>query len=286
MRRKNKRLAAVLAAVIFSAAAFLSVVGALRPDIRYGVRMALSEVSSGIKVKEVSPSQLEMKEIDLRDFEINDDLILVNKDHPITDQEEFEKSLADYKGTGVLMNERAAADYSAMSKAITDDTGHELWVMSSYRTEQEQQQINEEQGSATAMPSGCSEHQTGLALDLYFTGYAGGSILRCEGGRYLADNCSQYGFKMRYPPAKEGITGIEYEPWHYRYVGLPHSKIITSSGMTLEEYLDSLEEGKYYSYGDYILTRTVSDKVMVPEKSTVEISRDNCGGYIVTSKVN
>ncbi|MET3292533.1 UNVERIFIED_CONTAM: LAS superfamily LD-carboxypeptidase LdcB [Brevibacillus sp. OAP136] len=63
-------------------------------------------------------------------------------------------------------------------------------------------------------------------------------------GKWLKENAWKYGFILRYPEEKVDITGIQYEPWHYRYVGLPHSAIIQERKFTLEEYLDYLREVK------------------------------------------
>ena len=61
-----------------------------------------------------------------------------------------------------------------------------------------------------------------------------------EGQKWLMENCWRYGFILRYPKDKIDITGIIYEPWHYRYVGLEVAKELHESGLTLEEYMDSL----------------------------------------------
>lgn len=83
---------------------------------------------------------------------------------------------------------------------------------------------------------------------------------------------------------KKDVTGIEYEPWHIRYVGLPHSEIISREYETLEEYFDSLECGKFYRYGGYIISRQKGELVRVPEGSETTVSSDNCGGWIITVK--
>ena len=84
-----------------------------------------------------------------------------------------------------------------------------------------------------------SEHETGLAVDLC-TPECDDAVLTFAGteqGRWLSANAHRFGFILRYPRMKEHITGIAYEPWHYRYVGSPHSDIMKNSGLTLEEYL-------------------------------------------------
>ncbi len=86
---------------------------------------------------------------------------------------------------------------------------------------------------------GTSEHQTGLALDIVSSSY---QLLNKEQEntpeqKWLIENSYKYGFILRYPSDKTNITGIEYEPWHYRYVGKETAKEITERGICLEEYL-------------------------------------------------
>ena len=80
---------------------------------------------------------------------------------------------------------------------------------------------------------GCSEHQSGLAVDINATGGTSSSTAYA----WLAENACRYGFILRYPAGKENITGIDYEPWHYRYVGVGEAEKIKNSGLCLEEYL-------------------------------------------------
>jgi D-alanyl-D-alanine carboxypeptidase len=90
----------------------------------------------------------------------------------------------------------------------------------------------------SALP-GTSEHQTGLAIDV--SGIDGkcpaeDCFSETKEAKWLAKNVSKYGFVLRYPKGKEGITGYKYEPWHIRYVGKEIAKDIYSKGITLEEY--------------------------------------------------
>ena len=85
---------------------------------------------------------------------------------------------------------------------------------------------------------GTSEHETGLAADIVTpsyqrldAGYAG-----TKAARWLLENAASYGFVLRYPEDKTEITGIDYEPWHYRYVGVEAAKEIMAQGLCLEEY--------------------------------------------------
>ncbi|MBD7913553.1 M15 family metallopeptidase [Clostridium sp. Sa3CUN1] len=83
---------------------------------------------------------------------------------------------------------------------------------------------------------GFSEHQTGLCIDITnkYRYFAEGT----EEAEWLEKNCSRFGFIIRYPKNKKRITGIEYEPWHIRYVGKDVAKYIYDNGITLEEYLE------------------------------------------------
>ncbi len=93
-----------------------------------------------------------------------------------------------------------------------------------------QEEAEAETGKSTAIP-GHSEHQTGLAVDLDGSDAA---------YAWLAEHCWDYGFILRYPENKIDITGIIYEPWHFRYVGTELSQELKTLGVTLEEYLQSI----------------------------------------------
>ena len=98
-----------------------------------------------------------------------------------------------------------------------------------------------EAGKWVAVP-GTSEHQTGLALDIISSSY---QVLdrdqeNTAEQRWLMENSYKYGFILRYPSDKSEITGINYEPWHYRYVGKEAAKEIYEKGLCLEEYLEYL----------------------------------------------
>lgn len=83
--------------------------------------------------------------------------------------------------------------------------------------------------------AGHSEHQTGLAFDV---GQIDNDYGETAAGKWLAQNCAEYGFILRYQKGKEYITGYQYEPWHIRYVGTKVAKEIMGKGITLEEYLN------------------------------------------------
>ena len=90
----------------------------------------------------------------------------------------------------------------------------------------------------SALP-GQSEHQTGLCMDLISTKNVTLDETFADNPAYawLVENAHSFGFILRYPKDKEGITGYSYEPWHYRFVGVEAATAIHEQGITLEEYL-------------------------------------------------
>jgi len=89
--------------------------------------------------------------------------------------------------------------------------------------------------------AGQSEHQTGLAVDMYNTPSATDAFADTEVYQWLRDHAHQYGFILRYPEDKTSITGYTFEPWHYRFVGRYHATQMYEQGLCLEEYLESLD---------------------------------------------
>lgn len=118
--------------------------------------------------------------------------------------------------------------YNAASKQ-----GLRLIVTTSYRTWEEQTNIYNYNGDNATRP-GFSEHQTGLALDIITDKTS--NFEDSEEFTWLKNNAYKYGFILRYPKDKENITGIKYEPWHYRYLGVELATKVHDSGLSYEEY--------------------------------------------------
>ncbi len=139
------------------------------------------------------------------------------------------------------------------------DAGKEynIGVQSSYRSYSKQEQLYWNQvsyykqyysdpvvyqtkaGEVVKRP-GFSEHNTGLAVDLYGSGDYSltSTFANTKAYKWLMENCADYGFILRFPQGKESITGVIYEAWHYRYVGDPAiAHEIMDNGLCLEEYL-------------------------------------------------
>lgn len=210
---------------------------------------------------------------------LSNNLLLVNASHPLP--KGYEATLVEYNGA--KMHPLMLDPYISLRDDVQAKTDVRIYVASDYRTPEEQAAILAQEGNTTAAQVGCSEHEAGLALDVYAPYCGGINFLRSPAGRMVNKICGDYGFILRYPKGKEDITGIDYEPWHIRYVGQPHAKLIMAHGLTLEEYLDALEPNVWYISGDYRFARLSPDALRLPEGWTqCDISPDNMGYYVVT----
>lgn len=108
-------------------------------------------------------------------------------------------------------------------------------ITSGYRSYDRQAEIYSTSEPGLAQSPGASEHQTGLSFDV--TTETSNGFENTPQYAWLRAHAAEYGFIQRYPPNKSDITGISYEPWHYRYVGVKAAKDITERGITLEEYI-------------------------------------------------
>ena len=247
-------------------------------DLRGYEAVDLTETELAVESKTWTLDELLARE----DVLLSDQLMLVNAAHPLP--EGYEPWLIEYNGAKMypLMKDH----YIALRDSVLEETGIRIYVSSDFRTDEEQAEILESADAGIAAGVGASEHQTGLALDVYAPHYDGKKLLRSRAGRMVNDVCHEYGFIIRYPKGGEEITGISYEPWHLRYVGAPHARIIAESGITLEEYVDLLTPNVWYTSGEYLISRRTPDSLILPLVwQTCEISPDNTGHYIVTIKL-
>lgn len=131
--------------------------------------------------------------------------------------------------------------------------GIHLFAVSGYRSysrqktilESEIKNVGEEEALQAVAYPGKSEHQTGLAMDI--TSQSANLVLseefgETEEGKWLENNAHLYGFILRYPKGLESITGYQYEPWHFRYVGQQTAKVIFENNWTLEEFFEEVEK--------------------------------------------
>lgn len=230
-------------------------------------------------------------------------LTLVNAVHPLSPGGPSDLVPVDEAHPHILLERRAARLLGACIQAVG---GRDAIVpVSGWRSQAQQQAIWDqtwaEEGESftrqyVALP-GCSEHQTGLAIDL---GLAAPHIdfIRphfpedgvCGAFRRQAP---RYGFVLRYPAGKEAVTGIAHEPWHFRYVGVPHGAAMTALDLTLEEYLVFLTQypvdGTPFVFQTegrtFHLSYCAGSAPQLPPPEADEhrlISADNRGGFVLT----
>lgn len=182
------------------------------------------------------------------------EILLVNRANPLPE---------DYEVTLITLPDKAnraaqeAYDPLCDMLAAGRKEGLSFEICSSYRSVERQRELFEEdirilmqkgysyeeayeETAKETMLPGCSEHATGLAFDIVSLGY---QLLdekqeRTAENIWLQEHCAEYGFILRYPKGKEDITSINYESWHFRYVGIEAARYIMENGITLEEYLE------------------------------------------------
>jgi len=245
-----------------------------------------------------------MKMLSLQKDAVNSgNLILVNRENPYQSPN---GALAPvYGGRNTV---HLAPRCASVLEKLMDElcVWGQIEAVSGWRSQREQKVIYDDSlatngaeftAQYVALP-GCSEHQTGLAVDLAlnqpdidalrphfpYTGICGA----------FRAKATHYGFIERYPKGKEHITGIAPEPWHFRYVGAPHSRIMKDMGFTLEEYLIWLQEFPYgkkplmYVFDgltiEVFYLAASRDDVLLEMDDDVPftVSGDNMGGFIVT----
>ncbi|PGL71012.1 D-alanyl-D-alanine carboxypeptidase family protein [Bacillus sp. AFS055030] len=241
------------------------------------------------------------------------ELILVNRNHPV-------KMLSPdliHLPTDMLQVVSPEEPFIQLEKACTfqltnliDYCGgrEEIAIVSGYRTREAQNKLycksliengKEFTTKYVALP-GASEHQTGLAVDVGIhqleTDYIRPEFPDKGVGRKFREEATEFGFIRRYKDEKSDITGIADEPWHYRFVGHPHSVIIDQKNLCLEEYINYIKQfqyGKKHLYlelGDHLyeIYFTFAERnfttITVPANDcNWTISGNNVDGFIVTT---
>ena len=211
---------------------------------------------------------------------IDQTLILVNLDNPLP--QGYEADLQEYNGA--KMHPSMVENYIALRDTVQEKTGIRIYVSSDFRTAEKQAELLEFYGPDRAAPVGCSEHEAGLALDVYAPKHTSYEFLNSPAGREVNRICHEFGFIIRYEIDKTEVTGFDYEPWHLRYVGAPHAELIAKSGLAYEEYLSAITPEVWYSYQNYRILRTANtEDITLPASFTsCHISPDNTGYYIIT----
>lgn len=242
------------------------------------------------------------------------DLILVNSEHQYFGGNEelvsVNEKLNEEGRTSYIGNDndmqilgRIYTPLSDMLDAFNSATGYDdIVIIGGYRTTDQQQALYDEDLESTGLDTsdrvalpGHSEHESGYAVD-----FTTSTTWDYDGtGEYdwINKNCWKYGFILRYPEDKTEITKIKYEPWHYRYVGVPHAYYMYVNGICLEEYAELLKnypyEGEHLKFSDengteyeiyFVPSDDSADNTIIPVPSSLkyDISGNNDDGFIVT----
>lgn len=188
----------------------------------------------------------------------NPNLIIVNQQHPIQKELKFERFLIGKEtiNTGII---------NSLSRLFSEaeKNGFRFTLVSGYRSIAYQKNLFDqsvqrhrdagyslEQAqnmtlSYSQMP-GSSEHHTGLAVDIIDTAFLNDrqdlydDVDQLISQQWLINHAVDYGFILRYPKTKVNWTGINYEPWHFRFVGQENAIYMTKNGLSLEEYIEDL----------------------------------------------
>lgn len=184
-------------------------------------------------------------------------LLLVNDWNPLPAGYDSDVSFTTVTG-GKQMDSRIT---DAVEQMLKDASAYELAVVSAYRPKDEQNTLYwrkvkqytdkgysdleaQKVGGTIVKRPGFSEHNCGLAMDVGGSGdyTLEQTFANTAAYTWLIDHCADYGFILRFPEGKEDITGVIYEPWHYRYVGVEAAKYIMDNDLCLEEYLAQVQK--------------------------------------------
>ena len=165
-------------------------------------------------------------------------------------------SIGEYAPQGPEMLEGQPLDsriVEAMRAFVADarDQGLSVYLSSGYRSYADQRYLynrkvaqyppdgKDSNGRWIVLPPGTSEHQTGLACDItdVYHEFKDRTLAETDTYQYMSKHCQEFGFVVRYPEDKEEVTGVMYEPWHYRYVGVEAATYMMENGICLEEFV-------------------------------------------------
>ena len=232
--------------------------------------------------------EIEFKEVNIDEIELDNNLLLVNREYPF--KANIEKSDLysgeEYNSNKLSYHRKLKDDYIAWGNYLRRRFNIKINLGSGYRDEFEQEEIysSNEDKSYVQIP-GSSEHHTGYALDISTS-----DSNKDQKIRHLENTAADFGFILRYPKGKEDITGIKYEYWHFRYVGKPHSSYISSKNLSLEEYLKRVKKDEIrfnYDGKNYLVyAEKKSERIKIPKDYSYSVSNSNTGYYIITVELS
>lgn len=194
-------------------------------------------------------------------------LRLVNRDEKITKHYEPEDMVKPdvpvnkkNQEEQIYLRKEAAEALEAMFAAAKEEKGYVLLAVSGYRTYGVQQLLfnnkvasvgSKEAAQKKVAPAGASEHQLGLAMDVLSENFRllNSGFLDTEEGKWLYQNCQRFGYIVRYKKEWSNETGVSAEPWHFRYIGVPHAIAVSELNLPYETYAEKAKQ-----LPEYVLT--------------------------------
>lgn len=176
-------------------------------------------------------------------------LAIINTKYPLPDS--YAPTLSNaINGSNIQLDSRVSEHYAEMYAAaklsgcvLTPYSGYHTYALQEttynrkvnfYVNKGMSAEEANQKASAQVLPAGCSEHNAGLAMDIVS---ASSDFINTKEYKWLCENAHNYGFILRYPEDKTAITGMNFEPWHWRYVGTQEAKEMKEKNQCLEEYL-------------------------------------------------
>ena len=182
--------------------------------------------------------------------DVNGLLFLANRQYMVSEAyEPDDLEMSDVPGQVRRMRKEAAEALREMFQVCKEEIGVQLLSISGYRSYERQEGIykrklrtvkgNVEKAQEYVAPPGSSEHQLGVAMDIgqKHKIHLEVSFRDTEGGKWCRENCWRFGFILRYDEGWEEITGYNFEPWHFRYVGKEYAKEIHDANIPMETWL-------------------------------------------------
>ena len=237
---------------------------------------------------------IQLTNVPVRYLEDTGYLALVNRQHPVQTMpyqgliNSVWPTVAVSRIDGMYLHSSALRAVSEMFATARQHDIASFFVSSGFRSYDAQAYLyGDGSNSAFVQPPGHSEHHTGLAADILAPGVGMAEMGNTPEGKWLAANSYRYGLILRYPEGATAITGIAFEPWHFRYVGRVHAYFMKRNNLVLEEYIALIHNYGHISFEKggqtfYVMHKVPeSGMIYVPYGLDFVVSGDNKGGFIV-----
>ena len=291
-RKRRRRFMAVFSFVLIVVAVIFWGIPALSPDTPDEDVVEVFRPDSPVHTS-VPTLSIALSEAENTRF-----LELVNFEHPIRHPPNYDVFVMAYpnvpaQSAGLLLHEQVISAVADWLDAASSANIEDFFVASGYRDIETQRELfRHAENTSLVKPAGHSEHHTGLAVDIAIPGVPLHEMEGLPAVLWLYETAWEHGFIQRYTEGTYHITGILHEPWHFRYVGLPHAYYMWQNDLVLEEYLAHLQNegvinivvrGQVFEVWHQI---PEDGRIYVPQHLPFTLSSDNMGGYIVTVQIS